>query len=87
MSDEQLELFSVQQPRRPPKLAARPEVRRFAKYRPLRRTLCDDCVAAIHERGQGNAPLPKTVRWRRLVAATWQQLCDAHKQQREAGEQ
>jgi hypothetical protein len=85
---EQLTLFDLEgsAPRRSRKaaMATSSTPRRFAKYRPLTRTLCDDCVQAIHERGVTGAPLPKTVRWRRIIdGPRWQQLCDEHKLARE----
>lgn len=60
--------------RRPPGTA------RYAKYRPKRRTLCGDCTRDIHERGQGVAPYPRPVSWRRVDATTGavDLLCDAH---------
>ncbi len=56
---------------------------KYTRYQPKRRTLCDDCVRDIHERGVAVAPLPQTVRWRRTgpdnaVAL----LCDRHRRER-----
>lgn len=82
---EQPPLFDVPAP--PPRRVARASSGagrpRYQRYRPARRRLCDDCIAAIHVLGVGGAPLPRTVRWRCVDADVVALLCDAHKSERE----
>lgn len=82
MCDDQLPLFplpnDVSVPRMRPKPRS-PDRARYAKARLKRRTLCDDCVRDIHERGPAVAPLPRAVSWRRVdPAGRIDLLCDAH---------
>jgi hypothetical protein len=53
---------------------------KYARIRPRKRTLCDDCVRDIHVRGVAVAPLPQPVRWRRVTTdGEITLLCEAHR--------
>jgi len=59
----------------------------YTKYKPRRRTLCNDCVRDIHERGIALAPYPGVVSWRRVSAdGVIDLLCDRHKRGRTGDE-
>lgn len=63
---------------------ATPDGPRYARYKPVTRWLCDDCVATIHALGVAEAPLPRPVRWRRTQRDhPAMHLCDRHKGARE----
>lgn len=71
----------VPKARRSKPLAA--EAVRYQRYRPRRRTLCDDCIRDIHERGVQVAPLPQAAAWRRITGGgTVDVLCDPHRRAR-----
>jgi hypothetical protein len=74
-------------PRPKPKMAANPQVARYARYRPRVRSLCDDCIRAIHELGIEKAPFPRAVRWRRTAQEGTTHLCEFHKDERMETEQ
>lgn len=80
----QLALFDQPEPqRRRPTMAPGPTAPRYAKCNPKQRTLCDDCIRDIHALGQGVAPLPRVVRWRRTDPdGTTTLLCETHKEAR-----
>jgi hypothetical protein len=52
---------------------------RWLRFRGRRR-LCDECCQLIHKYGQGGAPLPCGVRWRRVDGTTGDTafLCEDH---------
>ena len=86
----QLPLFPVnerQTPRTRPK-PRNPGVATYTKHSPKRRTLCDDCIRDIHERGWLVAPPALTVRWKVTVVGGLfgtghtDLLCDPHKRAR-----
>lgn len=52
---------------------------KYTAYRLKARTLCDDCVRAIHEMGIRLALPPNSVRWKRTHGTQVDLLCQAHK--------
>lgn len=56
---------------------------KYTRFQPRRRTLCDECVRDIHERGVAVAPFPQSVRWRRVATdGAVLLLCEAHRRAR-----
>jgi hypothetical protein len=58
----------------------------YEAYRPVRRVVCDECVAYLHENG-GQGPYPASARWTRKSALPAHQgtgvalrLCEPHKE-------
>lgn len=88
MGWEQGELFKLppRQNRRAPKMAAAPPAVRYARYRPIHRVICGDCIRDIHARGVDVAPFPKSARWRRTHGTDVDHLCEDHKRLRQDGE-
>lgn len=81
--DIQGELFDDFRPL-PVKAKKMPAGVRYSRTKFKRRTLCDDCMAAIHELGIEVAPAPFPVRWRRTddTNKTIHLLCEIHKRER-----
>ena len=57
---------------------------RYSRFRSQGRTLCDDCIADIHARGQEGAPYPGRALWRRVASGEPRVLllCGRHKDER-----
>jgi hypothetical protein len=70
-----------------PKRGGKSAAVRYAQYKPKTRQLCDDCIALIHALGQGIAPFPRPVRWRRSSPDGVLHLCEAHRSERQECEQ
>lgn len=84
-NEQQIPLFPLPDDVAVPKTRPRPTgAAKYSRCRPKRRTLCDDCTRDIHERGQGVAPYPRAVLWRRVDNTTGEinLLCDAHYRER-----
>lgn len=81
----QLPLFPVNErsaPRMRPK-PRNPAAAKYVKHSPRRRTLCDECIRDIHERGWNVAPPALTVRWKATDdTGHVDLLCDLHKRAR-----
>ncbi len=76
-------LFGVAEPKR---TRRRTPAARYAPIKPRKRTLCGDCVLAIHELGVMEAPYPGPVRWRRSADGDIRYLCEMHKDERQEKE-
>lgn len=86
---EQLPLFAAPAapPRPAPKLAAKSAERpSYARYAPVHRVVCDDCVRLVHQLGVLNAPVPAGARWTRRAGDDLDRLCHEHKAAREEAE-
>lgn len=78
----QQELFAMPADARVPtgaKRRKRSDKTRWLRFRGKRR-LCDQCTQLIHQYGQGGAPLPRTVQWRRIDGETGETtyVCNPH---------
>jgi len=49
----------------------------YARYRPVKRVACDECVAYLHAR-RGEGPLPRSARTIRKALGQTLRLCGAH---------
>lgn len=77
----QLAAFDVQPPppTTPKQKPLKPGEARLVRFKPRRRTLCDDCIRDIHERGITIAPPPLTVQWKRVTKNATDLICEQHK--------
>jgi hypothetical protein len=48
----------------------------YARYRPVKRVACDECVAVLHE-ARGVGPAPRGARWTRRTVKLLR-LCQEH---------
>jgi hypothetical protein len=88
--NDQLPLFPTPDGRIPKQAPMSVDIERvyFRKYRSRTRTLCDQCIKDIHERGIAVAPLPQPVMWKHATGNIVELLCDRHCRERkgETGE-
>ena len=49
----------------------------YARYRPVKRVACDECVAFLHSR-HGVGPLPRSARHTRRALGEMLRLCQEH---------
>lgn len=50
---------------------------RWARYKPVRRVACDECVIVLHE-NKGVGPAPRSARWSRTLGKQRHVLCAEH---------
>jgi hypothetical protein len=71
----------------PPRTLPPPDGKvRWSRWKSKTRTLCHDCVLAIHQQGQQGAAYPRVAHWKLMDDQGMTLLCSVHRQERQEGD-